>query len=188
MKRAAPPYGIGSGMDWPLSDIADVRAGSSRRGGLDESEDVPVGITDVELLAVGHDTQRHRKRSAGLCESRRQTARVTHRETGIQMLRSFESRLVPFRPRHAFQMDAATVADHCRIGVLVDELDRESQAIAIVRKRSAEVGHPQHRRDRKQVTFPLIGQRFAQLEYVAFRVRSEERRVGKECGWWGVAD
>lgn len=107
--------------------------------GLNEAEDVAVGISDVELSPVRHISKIHRDGCSGCGEFGDKHLGIGHPEAGIQILCRLKCLLIPSAALSTLQVDATAIAQNARVEPLVLELQVEAKAVPVVRDGSPQI-------------------------------------------------
>jgi len=107
---------------------------------LNKAKDVAIGVSDVELSAVRHVTERHDERDVRRAKAGRKALRVLNDNARVDVLSVLKSGLVTGRGRSAVEVDVTTVAADIRVEILIDEIYVEAELVTVERKRPGQVG------------------------------------------------
>jgi hypothetical protein len=143
--------------------------------GLHESQNIAVGIADVEFGAVGHLAQRNDEGDFGGGEGNGEFRRVSDADADVDVPVLFEGFLVARRAVGVFEMDVAAVAGDSGVEVFVDEINGEAELVSIEREGTGNVGDLEDGREVDQIPWGFIhtGRRKCLVEV-------SERRMEKQ--------
>jgi hypothetical protein len=114
---------------------------------LDETENVAIRVSDIELRSIRHLAQWDSEGNARSRETLGQLLCIAHDNARVQVLIALERRLVALRGRPALKMNMAPIANYAPVEVRVQELKIKSKLLTIESERPRHFFDSEHRRN-----------------------------------------